>query len=123
MYLPSKIYIGYRTLSIYGEEGLTMEENSLEENSNTVSVRGYVSHDKGVLKYDADLEGVELSNTLLHEVIHGCLHNSGIHVHQGIGENEELIVEGLTNSLTDFIKRNPKFMCFILGKTWEKDED
>jgi Zn-dependent peptidase ImmA (M78 family) len=49
--------------------------------------------------------------TLLHEVVHGIFQNIGM------VEQDESLVSALSNNLMDVIKRNPKLIDYLQGRT------
>lgn len=61
-------------------------------------------------------------STLLHEVIHGCLHNQGIHL-----EEEEFFINSLSPPLLFVLQNNPHLVAYLTDRAAplfpESDDD
>ncbi len=67
---------------------------------------GSVNHRTGALFVGIDMHGTQQADSLLHEVLHICLAQTG--------QDDELLVHGLAPSLLDALRRNPWFTDFLL---------
>lgn len=86
--------------------------------------------DEGECDYDhhhimvrtADRSNRFISNSLLHEVFHGCLHEYGLGNIKGLSHaKQEFIVNNLTNAFLAFVRDNPKVARDII-KIWTSKE-
>jgi len=113
--LPEEIQIGYLTFQVEGRYGLTVSEEDEDEYAQTGDpIRGCLSHEDGSLRYDAAMGRRQRANTLVHEVMHGCYHQAGLHAHPDLARMEEFLVESLTNAMVDFMVRNPEYTRHVI---------
>src|ERR1043165_6410452 len=100
------VRIGYRNY------GLKFVARVDKENS-----MGECDYEKGVIKIRKDLTGIELANTIAHEINHAILHDRGVNLSY---EDDELVVMSITNGQAAFLKDNPAF-CRMLIKAARED--
>lgn len=100
MKLPNKIRIGFQEYDlIRNDEGLK-----------TAGYLGLTRKDDGTIEYFAGTDPGTLADTLIHEVLHGIVHN---YFYQVEGMDEEGVVTMMAHGLTQVIKDNPEFVKVI----------
>jgi len=91
------------------------EVKDLKDNNKTQDkLNGLISADSLVIKLESDRPLTGKRITLIHEIIHGILCQSGRSKHI------EAEVDALSYGLYDFIHKNPEIIDYITGKTNEK---
>ena len=78
--------------------------------SNSTWVFGAVRHKDLKIVLTPDQATGQLRDTLLHEVLHGIIYVTG-----GIAEGEEKIVQQLSSTLLDTLRRNPDLVWFLVS--------
>jgi hypothetical protein len=94
------IKIGYRDYTLRFVKKVDKEDS-----------HGDTDYKKGVLRINRSLKGVELCNTILHEVNHAVLDDKGIALEFSL---DEQVVQGMTNGQIAFIIDNPEFFRLLL---------
>lgn len=99
MNLPKRIQIGYRIYRVEVAHELGIDDDCGSHNC----VRG-------LLRLNPHLDAQETANTLLHEILHGVVRTQGIALPT---EEEERIVNTLSNGLAAVMVQNPGLMADI----------
>jgi Zn-dependent peptidase ImmA (M78 family) len=71
---------------------------------------GRIDYPRQVIHLDARQEATHRRITILHEILHGCFHVTGSQ-----HENEEKIVQDLSATLLDTLRRNSDLMTYLMG--------
>lgn len=97
--LPAVIHLGYQDIKITFKD--------FEE------AQGSYSSDRHEISINVALEGVEVFNTLIHEILHACVYVYGLKEEFKDEDHEEKVVNALGNALTEVLTRNPKLVSWI----------
>lgn len=95
------IKIGYRDYTLRFVKKVDKEDS-----------HGDTDYKKGVLRINRSLKGVELANTILHEVNHAVLDDKGVNLEFNL---DEQVVQGMTNGQIAFIVDNVEFFKMLMG--------
>jgi Zn-dependent peptidase ImmA (M78 family) len=98
-------------LSVYSTNDLKLFEN---RKRNTVS--GYLNLDKEEIFLEKKLTPTMTSVVLMHEILHAILYRGGV-VDQD--EKIETMIEILSYGIIEVLKKNPKFVSYILKEKKE----
>ena len=98
--IPSVIKIGYQDIEISEFEFLDGEQ-------------GCYHAEEAKIRIKEGMEGRELLNTLLHEILHSIVYSYGLKKEFKTDEEEEKIVNAFANGLTELLVRNPGVLDFI----------
>ena len=107
--LPTSVKIGYRDIEIqYVKPDFKTEEMT--------DCYGQYKSRIGVIQIQSNICGQELSNVMLHECLHGICYSSGLNQAKSIlkeEDDEEIVVNQITNYLIGLFRDNPWFLDFI----------
>lgn len=104
--LKKRIKIGYQDVSI----------NFSEFDKETDYVYGEYDSVKNTIELNKKQTPRQMANSLLHEVVHAVVHDSGLNSDGNCLSNdkdEELAVNAITNSLSQIIRDNKWFLPYI----------
>lgn len=96
---PSVIRLGYQDIKI------TVKD--YEE------AQGSYSSDRHEISLNVALEGSEVLNTIVHEILHAGIYIYGIREEFKDSDHEEKVVNALGNAFTEVLVRNPKLVSWI----------
>jgi hypothetical protein len=99
--LPSTVKIGYQDYQIKLIDPAA------------VDFCGMTDKHEAVIYLTCKGNSIEQSNTLLHECLHGVVHSQGIQLEDKV---EEMIVNSMSNGLTQLLRDNPGLVKFLLDK-------
>jgi hypothetical protein len=107
--LPTSVKIGYRDIEIqYVSPDFKTEEMT--------DCYGQYKAREGLIQLQPDICGQELSNVMLHECLHGIVYSSGLNQAKSClkeEDDEEIVVNQMTNYLIGLFRDNPWFLDFI----------
>jgi len=107
--LPRSVKIGYRDIEIqYVKPDFKTEEMT--------DCYGQYKSRFGVIQIQPDICGQESANTMLHEILHACCYGSGLNQAKSVlkeEDDEEIVVNQLTNYLMGAFRDNPWLLDFI----------
>ena len=107
--LPTSVKIGYRDIEIqYVKPDFKTEEMT--------DCYGQYKAREGLIQLQSNICGQELSNVMLHECLHAIVHSSGLNQAKSIlkeEDDEEIVVNQITNYLIGLFRDNPWFLDFI----------
>jgi hypothetical protein len=86
--------------------------------SNTDCWGQYISRENKI-EIQKEVDGIDYANTLLHEIMHACVYISSLNADGGAlkeEDNEEQVVNTLTNMLMAVFRDNPKVLEIITEK-------
>jgi len=98
--LPKTISLGYQDITIYQIPSI---DNTLGSYNNEVHQ----------IKINIDSNNREKLNTLLHELIHACVYVYGVKREFKDDDQEEKVVNALSNGLTEAFVRNKELVEFV----------
>lgn len=101
--LPTVIKIGYQDIKV-------IEVDLIDD------AQGVYLAAKPEIRVKEGMEGRELLNTVLHEILHGIVYCYGLKTEFKDNDHEERIVNALGNALTEVLTRNPDLVSFV-GKS------
>jgi len=105
---PNNIKVGWKDIRI--------EYIEPQFERNNADFWGQFLSRKGVIEIQKEIQGDDLANTLLHEVLHAIVYASSLNSEGGALEDhkdEEQTVNSITNHLMAVIKDNPWFLDFL----------
>ncbi len=105
---PNNVKVGWKDIRIEYIEPQFERNNS--------DFWGQFLSRKGVIEIQKEIQGDDLANTLLHEVLHAIVYASSLNSEGGALEDhkdEEQTVNSITNHLMAVIKDNPWFLDFL----------
>ena len=100
--LPDKIKIGWKDVKIEKVKTSFIKNNS--------DYWGQYIARESKIEIQEEAKGIDLANTLLHEIIHAIVYHSSLNSEGGPlkdGDEEEQAVNSMTNSLMGVFKDNP----------------
>lgn len=97
--IPNPIKIGYQDINV-SEEDL-------------VDAQGCYQAEQSKIRIKEGMEGRELLNTILHEILHAIVYSYGLKKDFKSDEEEEKIVNAFGNGLTEALVRNKDLVEFI----------
>lgn len=102
--VPKIIHLGYQDIEIksWDAEG---------------GLQGAYLPDRPQIRIADTVDGVELLNTMLHEIIHAAIYVYGIKGEFKDDDHEEKVVNVLGNALTEIFVRNPDLASWIKSRT------
>lgn len=105
--LKKKIRINYEDVKI-----------DIVESSNGVDGHFFGEYDsnKNIINLDKNQSSRSMANSLLHEVMHAAVYHSGLNTEGNClskDKDEELVVNNLTNALSQVIRDNNWFLPYI----------
>ena len=107
--LPTSVKIGYRDIEIqYVSPDFKTEEMT--------DCYGQYKAREGLIQLQPDICGQELSNVMLHECLHAVIYSSGLSQAKSClkeEDDEEIVVNQLTNYLMGAFRDNPWLLDFI----------
>ena len=107
--LPTSVKIGYRDIEIqYVKPDFKTEEMT--------DCYGQYKAREGLIQLQSNICGQELSNVMLHECLHGICYSSGLNQAKSClkeEDDEEIVVNQMTNYLIGLFRDNPWFLDFI----------
>jgi len=107
--LPTSVKIGYRDIEIqYVKPDFKTEEMT--------DCYGQYKAREGLIQLQSNICGQELSNVMLHECLHAICYSSGLNQAKSIlkeEDDEEIVVNQITNYLVGLFRDNPWFLDFI----------
>lgn len=106
------VHIGYRNYDIVFVKKIDGEKSHGE-----CIYPKHPMHGKGKIRILKGQDGIEKSNTILHEIFHAIARDKGLELSDAM---EERIVCAFTNGLVAFIKDNPKFFINFLLLMFKK---
>tara|TARA_R110002051_G_C8597301_1_gene479843 strand:+ start:334 stop:756 length:423 start_codon:yes stop_codon:yes gene_type:complete len=116
--LPTSIKVGYRDIEIqYVRPDFKTDEMT--------DCYGQYKAREGLIQLQPDICGQELSNVLLHECLHAVIYSSGLNQAKSClkeEDDEEIVVNQITNYLIGLFRDNPWFLDFIKNNM-NKDKD
>ena len=116
--LPTSVKVGYRDIEIqYVKPDFKTDEMT--------DCYGQYKAREGLIQLQPDICGQELSNVMLHECLHGIVYSSGLNQAKSIlkeEDDEEIVVNQITNYLIGLFRDNPWFLDFIKNNM-NKDKD
>tara|TARA_R110002167_G_scaffold157998_4_gene353109 strand:+ start:262 stop:684 length:423 start_codon:yes stop_codon:yes gene_type:complete len=116
--LPRLIKVGYRDIEIqYVRPDFKTDEMS--------DCYGQYKAREGLIQIQPDICGQEMANVLLHECLHAVVYSSGLNQAKSClkeEDDEEIVVNQLTNYLIGLFRDNPWFLDFIKNNM-NKDKD
>lgn len=105
---PDSIKIGWKDVQIeYVNPGFF---------KNNTDYWGQYLARKSVIEIQEEIQGDDLANTLIHEVLHAIVYTSSLNAEGGALEDakdEEQTVNSIANHLMSVIKDNPWFLDFL----------
>jgi len=112
MSLKSEIKVGYSTIEIE-------KRTSSFSTTNMVDIYGQYLPRENKIEIQPGLSDIDEANTLLHEIMHAAVWVSSLN--QGgqpleEGDNEELVVNSLTNTLTKVLIDNKWLLPYLTKK-------
>ena len=105
---PNNVKVGWKDIRI--------EYIEPQFERNNADFWGQFLSRKGVIEIQKEIQGDDLANTLLHEVLHAIVYASSLNSEGGALEDhkdEEQTVNSITNHLMAVIKDNPWFLDFL----------
>lgn len=75
--------------------------------------QGFYSSDRHEISINSALYGIEVFNTLIHEILHACVYVYGLKEEFKDEDHEEKVVNALGNALTEVLTRNPELVSWI----------
>ena len=105
---PNNVKVGWKDIRI--------EYIEPQFERNNADFWGQFLSRKGVIEIQKEIQGDDLANTLLHEVLHAIVYASSLNSEGGAledGKDEEQTVNSITNHLMAVIKDNPWFLDFL----------
>ena len=105
---PNNVKVGWKDIRI--------EYIEPQFERNNADFWGQFLSRKGVIEIQKEIQGDDLANTLLHEVLHAIVYASSLNSEGGAledGKDEEPTVNSITNHLMAVIKDNPWFLDFL----------
>tara|TARA_R100001480_G_scaffold128381_1_gene125964 strand:- start:185 stop:607 length:423 start_codon:yes stop_codon:yes gene_type:complete len=107
--LPTSVKVGYRDIEIqYVNPDFKTEEMT--------DCYGQYKAREGVIQLQTSICGQELSNVMLHECLHAICYSSGLNQAKSClkeEDDEEIVVNQMTNYLIGLFRDNPWFLDFI----------
>ena len=107
--LPTSVKVGYRDIEIqYVKPDFKTDEMT--------DCYGQYKAREGLIQLQPDICGQELSNVMLHECLHGIVYSSGLNQAKSClkeEDDEEIVVNQMTNYLIGLFRDNPWFLDFI----------
>lgn len=108
MTIPAAIGIGSHTFTVRTDDDTVA-------NLRTDGNRADCQPDRLLIQIDPDLPKSLLAETLLHEVLHGCWHQTSLRVDERVSECEEDIVTALAPLLLGAIRSSAEFQALLVG--------
>jgi hypothetical protein len=105
---PNNVKVGWKDIRI--------EYIEPQFERNNADFWGQFLSRKGVIEIQKEIQGDDLANTLLHEILHAIVYASSLNSEGGALEDhkdEEQTVNSITNHLMAVIKDNPWFLDFL----------
>ncbi len=105
---PNNVKVGWKDIRI--------EYIEPQFERNNADFWGQFLSRKGVIEIQKEIQGDDLANTLLHEMLHAIVYASSLNSEGGALEDhkdEEQTVNSITNHLMAVIKDNPWFLDFL----------
>ena len=107
--LPTSVKVGYRDIEIqYVSPDFKTDEMT--------DCYGQYKAREGLIQLQPDICGQELSNVMLHECLHAICYSSGLNQAKSClkeEDDEEIVVNQMTNYLMGLFRDNPWFLDFI----------
>ena len=109
MPIPKQVQVGPFTYSV------TVDQAAIDRAGQEMSNIPWATteHRKGKMVVSPGLEANQERDTMLHEVLHACIHAIGLNAYQKKDEQEQL-VRSLTPILLDTLRRNPDLVEYLL---------
>jgi len=114
---PNNVKVGWKDIRI--------EYIEPQFERNNADFWGQFLSRKGVIEIQKEIQGDDLANTLLHEVLHAIVYASSLNSEGGALEDhkdEEQTVNSITNHLMAVIKDNPWFLDFLKEQIKPKNQ-
>ena len=107
--LPTSVKVGYRDIEIqYVSPDFKTDEMT--------DCYGQYKAREGLIQLQPDICGQELCNVMLHECLHEICYSSGLNQAKSClkeEDDEEIVVNQMTNYLIGLFRDNPWFLDFI----------
>lgn len=107
---PSSIRIGYATYRVQEDRDRCDDE----------SVEGMSNGNQRLILLRGDRPYDSAADTVLHEVLHQCLHVAGLQASTLVGKGvtgedaEEMVVRAMSGMLLDTLRENPELVRYLL---------
>jgi len=114
---PNNVKVGWKDIRI--------EYIEPQFERNNADFWGQFLSRKGVIEIQKEIQGDDLANTLLHEVLHAIVYASSLNSEGGALEDhkdEEQTVNSITNHLMAVFKDNPWFLDFLKEQIKPKNQ-
>jgi len=114
---PSEIKIGWKDIKIEYVDPSFFQNNS--------DYWGQFLTRKGKIEIQKEIDGDDLANTLLHEILHAIVYASSLNSDGGALEDhkdEEQTVNSITNHLMSVFKDNPWFLKWLDHKIQKQNQ-
>jgi len=105
---PTKVKIGWKDVKIKYVDPSFLKNN--------VDCYGQYISRTGTIEIQNEIKGVDLANTVLHEILHALVYNSSLNSDGGAltdPKDEEQVVNSLCNQLMTVIRDNPWLLDFL----------
>jgi len=113
---PKKVKIGWKDVKIDYVDPSFFKNN--------VDCYGQYISRTGTIEIQKEIEGVDLANTVLHEIMHAIVYNSSLNSEGGSlsdGKDEEQVVNSMCNQLMMVFRDNPWLLDFLKEQIKQED--